>query len=109
MVNLVRETSDPTKRALLTQHFFEENPKAAFNKTNRCIIDQKQGAVVTQSFRDIFVAVNQMKGFDYIQIYYYKWINSYGKTISEYNVKRGGQSKRTNFGCFFICSIECVE
>ena len=47
MVNLVRETSDPTKRALLTQHLFEENPKAAFNKTNRCIIDQKQGAVVT--------------------------------------------------------------
>ena len=47
MVNLVRETSDPTKRAVLTQHFFEENPKAAFNKTNRCIIDQKQGAVVT--------------------------------------------------------------
>ena len=46
MVNLVRETSDPTKRALLTQHFFEENPKAAFNKTNRCIV-QKQGAVVT--------------------------------------------------------------
>ena len=48
MVNLVREASDPTKRALLTQHFFEENPKAAFSKTNsnRCINDQKQGVVV---------------------------------------------------------------
>ena len=44
-----------------------------------------------------------MKGFDYIQIFYYKWISSYGKTISEYNVKT------PNLGCFFIWSIECVE
>ena len=48
-------------------------------------------------------AVNKMKGFDYIQIFYYKWISSYGKTISEYNVKT------PNFSCFFIWSIECVE
>ena len=50
-----------------------------------------------------------MKGFDYVQVYYYKWVISYGKTISEYNVKRGGLSKILNFGCFFIWSIECVE
>ena len=50
-----------------------------------------------------------MKGFDYIQIYYHKWISLYGETISEYNVKRGGWSKTPNFGCLFIGSIECVE
>ena len=32
-----------------------------------------------------------------------------GKTISEYNVKRGGWSKIPNFGCFFIWSIECLQ
>ena len=31
-----------------------------------------------------------MKGFDYIEIFYYKWISSLGKTVSEYNAQRGG-------------------
>ena len=34
---------------------------------------------------------------------------SHGKTISEYNLKRGGWSKTPNFGCFFIWSIQCLE
>ena len=42
-------------------------------------------------------------------MYYYKWINSNGKIISEYNIKRGGWGKATNFGCFFIWSTEFVE
>ena len=50
-----------------------------------------------------------MKGFDYILIYYYKWISSCGKTISEYSVEWGGWSKTPNFGCFYIWPIECVE
>ena len=36
-------------------------------------------------------------------------MSSYGKTISEYNLKQGGWNKTPNFGCFFIWCIECVE
>ena len=36
-------------------------------------------------------------------------MDSYGKTISEYNIIRGGWCETPNFGCFFHLSIECVE
>ena len=54
-------------------------------------------------------AVNEMKGFDYIWLYYYKWISSNGKVISESNLKWGRWSKTPNVGCFFMWVIECVE
>ena len=68
-----------------------------FNKANRCIV-QKADSSCDIEFPKYIFAVNKLKGFDCILIYYYKWISLYGKTISEYNVKPGGWSKTPNFG-----------